>query len=112
MSYVPKRGDLVKFNFNPQAGHEQAGWRPALVISPERYNAFGLALVCPITNQVKGFPFEALLPAGVPITGVVLSDQLKSVDWRARNIQCVSSVLPTYADFLQDVLARIETLVS
>lgn len=112
MSYVPERGDLVKLNFTPQAGHEQAGWRPGIVISPKAYNAFGMALVCPITNQDKGFPFEVPVPSGLPITGVVLSDHLRSLDWRARNVQFVCSVGETHVDFLSEVLAKIETLVS
>jgi len=111
VSYVPERGDLVKLNFTPQAGHEQAGWRPGLVISPKAYNSFGLALVCPITNQCKGYPFEVSLPGGLPVTGVVLSDHLRSLDWQARNIQFIDSVA-AHSDFMQDVLGRIQTLVS
>ena len=83
--YVPSRGDIVWMNFTPQTGHEQAGHRPALVVSPREYNAVtSLALCCPITSQVKGYPFEVTLPPDAPIVGVVLADQLKSVDWRAR----------------------------
>jgi mRNA interferase MazF len=79
--YVPDRGDVVWLHFTPQAGHEQSGRRPALVISPKAYNRkVGLALVCPVTSQVKGYPFEVPLPDG----GVVLSDQVKSLDWRVR----------------------------
>ena len=85
MSYKPQRGDLVWLEFSPQRGHEQAGRRPALVISPQSYNAkVGLALLCPITNKAKGYPFEVALPGNSPISGVVLSDQLKSLDWKAR----------------------------
>ena len=84
-AYVPARGDLVWLEFNPQAGHEQAGHRPALVLSPQEYNRrVGLALVCPVTSQVKGYPFEVVLPSGLPISGAVLSDQMKSLDWKAR----------------------------
>lgn len=83
--YAPTRGDLIWISFNPQAGHEQAGRRPALVISPQAYNCkVGLALLCPITGQVKGYPFEVLLPEGLPVGGVVLADQVKSLDWRVR----------------------------
>ena len=83
--YVPHRGDIVWLDFTPQAGHEQAGHRPALVLSPEAYNdKTGLALCCPITSQVKGYPFEVLLPSDDVVTGVVLADQIKSLDWRAR----------------------------
>jgi len=83
--YVPERGEIVWLEFDPQAGHEQAGRRPALVISPKDYNAkVGLALVCPITSKIKGYPFEVVLPPGL-ITGAVLSDQVSSLDWRVRN---------------------------
>lgn len=83
--YVPGRGDLVWLNFTPQAGHEQAGHRPALVLSPAPYNdKTGLMLCCPITSQVKGYPFEVPLSPDAPVHGAVLSDQLRSLDWRAR----------------------------
>ena len=83
--YVPSRGDIVWLSFTPQAGHEQAGHRPALTLSPHDYNATtGLALFCPITSRIKGYPFEVLLPSSGAVTGVVLSDQVKSLDWRAR----------------------------
>jgi len=83
--YCPKRGDVVWLTFNPQAGHEQAGHRPALVLSPEAYNRkVGLALLCPITSQIKGYPFEVTLPRGMKVSGVVLADQVKSLDWKAR----------------------------
>jgi mRNA interferase MazF len=85
-NYVPERGDFVWITFTPQAGHEQAGRRPALVLSPSSYNGkAGMALVCPITNQTKGYPFEALIPDGLTVTGVVLADHIRSVDWRARH---------------------------
>jgi mRNA interferase MazF len=84
--YVPEAGDLVWLTFDPQAGREQAGRRPALVLSPRTYNAkSGLMLVCPITSQVKGYPFEVPVTAGQGVTGVVLADHLKSVDWKARH---------------------------
>ena len=84
-SYVPERGDIVWLRFAPQGGHEQAGHRPALVMSPKIYNEkTSLALFCPITSKVKGYPFEVALPAKSSITGVILSDQVKSLDWRAR----------------------------
>ena len=83
--YVPARGDIVWLSFTPQAGHEQAGHRPALVLSPEAFNdKTGLALCCPITSRVRGYPFEVDLPSTGPVTGVVLADQIKSLDWRAR----------------------------
>lgn len=84
---------MVWISFNPQAGHEQAGYRPALVLSPEPYNRkVGLALLCPITNQVKGYPFEVSVPAGLKATGVVLSDQMKSLDWKVRGAAFLCSL--------------------
>ncbi len=83
--YVPKRGDLVWLTFNPQVGHEQSGRRPALVISPDSYNSkTNLAIFCPATSQAKGYPFEVIIPEGLPISGVILVDQVKSLDWKAR----------------------------
>jgi mRNA interferase MazF len=87
-TYVPERGDLVWVRFTPQAGHEQAGHRPAVVVSPAAYNRLlGLALVMPVTNRAKGYPFEVPIPAGAAVSGVILADQLKSIDWRARGVQ-------------------------
>ena len=107
--YVPERGDIVWLEFNPQAGHEQAGRRPALVISPKGYNKkVGLALFCPITTQVKGYPFEVVLPKGNKISGAILSDQVKSLDWEMRKAQKIAGV-PN--DVLGDVLARVLTLL-
>ena len=86
--YVPDRGDIVWMSFKPQAGHDQAGHRPALIVSPQGYNVITcLALRCPITSQVKGYPFEVTLPASGRVTGVVLADQLRSLDWKARGAQ-------------------------
>ena len=88
--YVPRRGDIVWLSFTPQAGHEQAGRRPALVLSPSAYNSkVGLALFCPITSRIKGYPFEVAVPEGLAVAGVVLADQLKSLDWRARHAEFV-----------------------
>ncbi len=85
MAYAPKRGDVVWITLQPQAGHEQSGRRPALVVSPLAYNRkVGLALLCPITERVKGYPFEVAIPGGLPVSGVILADQVKSLDWRAR----------------------------
>ncbi len=84
--YVPDAGHLIKIDFDPQAGHEQAGWRPAIVLSPASYNRpTGLAIVAPITKQQKGYPFEVALPVGLKVTGFILSDAVKNLDWRARN---------------------------
>jgi mRNA interferase MazF len=86
MSYVPERGDVVWLNFDLQAGHGQAGKRPAFVLSPSAYNRkVGLALLCPITSKIKGYPFEVNIPDGLKVTGTVLSDQIKSLDWKVRN---------------------------
>jgi len=83
--YVPDRGDIIWITFNPQAGHEQAGRRPAVVLSPAIYNGkVGLAILCPITSQKKGYPFEVEIPEGLSIRGVILADQVKSLDWRVR----------------------------
>ena len=83
--YVPDAGHVVWLEFSPQAGHEQAGRRPGLVLSPRSYNEkSSVALFCPITSKVKGYPFEVLLPPSMRVTGVVLSDQVRSLDWRAR----------------------------
>lgn len=108
--YVPDRGDIVKLNFSPQEGHEQAGYRPTLILSPIAYNRLtSLALMCPITNQVKGFRFEVLLPEELETTGVVLSDQVKSFDWRSRQVRFVEK---TSIDTIEEVLAKVSTLLS
>jgi mRNA interferase MazF len=108
--YVPDRGHIIWLDFDPQAGHEQAGRRPALVLSPARYNRLtSLALVCPITSQSKGYPFEVALPSGLRATGVVLSDHIKNLDWVARRAEYID-VLPEAE--LVDVLAKISTLLT
>lgn len=108
--YIPQRGDVVYLSFNPQLGHEQAGRRPAMVLSPEPYNAkTGLAIFCPITSQIKGYPFEVLIPEGFPVMGVILSDQIKNLDWRSRNAEYLCK-LPE--DVSTEVLARLMPLVS
>ena len=92
-TYAPRRGDVVWLTFNPQAGHEQAGRQPAIVISPESYNRkVGLALFCPITTRVKGYPFEVALPESHGTTGAILTDQLKSLDWRARRVEFIETL--------------------
>ena len=107
--YVPDRGDVVWLEFDPQAGQEQAGRRPALVISPGSYNSrVGLALLCPITSRQKGYPFEVPLPPGPEITGVVLADQVKSLDWRARGASRAGTVP---AEVLDDAVARLLAIV-
>ena len=109
-AYVPERGDVVWITLHPQAGHEQAGRRPAVVLSPAAYNAkVGLALLCPITNQVKGYPFEVPLPPGGTVTGVILSDQVKSLDWRVRDATFICALPPAT---LEAVLYKVATLLS
>ena len=107
--YVPGRGDLVWLKFNPKSGHEQAGRRPALVISPLEYNLrVGLALFCPVTSQVKGYPFEVPLPKGLEVQGAILSDQVKSLDWRVRGARWICTVP---REILEESVARILALV-
>ncbi len=107
--YIPERGDAVWIMLNPQAGHEQAGRRPALVISPSAYNGkVGLAIVCPITNQIKGYPFEVIIPKGLKVSGAVLSDQAKSLDWKARNTEFICK-LPS--SLMDEVLKKLHTLL-
>lgn len=83
--YIPEKGDLIWLNFTPHSGHEQAGKRPAIVLSPSKYNSkTGLLIACPITSKIKGYPFEVLINCK-KITGVVLADQVKNIDWKTRN---------------------------
>lgn len=108
--YVPSRGDVVWVSLSPKAGHEQAGRRPALVVSPVSYNGkVGLAVLCPITSQVKGYPFEVRVPAGLAVQGTVLSDHVKSLDWRARRARFICR-LPAPAT--REVLQKLGTLLS
>jgi mRNA interferase MazF len=107
--YLPVRGDAVWLNFSPKVGHEQSGRRPAVVVSPESYNKkVGLGLFCPITSQIKGYPFEVEIPAGVSISGVVLSDQIKSLDWRVRDAQFICK-LPVST--MSEILRKLNTLL-
>jgi mRNA interferase MazF len=107
--YVPRRGDLVWLHFDPQTGHEQAARRPALVLSPGSYNGrVGLAIFCPVTRQAKGYPFEVGLPSGGAVAGVILSDQVKSLDWRARRADLIESLAP---EVTEEVLGKLGTLV-
>lgn len=107
--YAPDRGDIVWLYFNPQAGHEQAGRRPALVISPKAYNRkVGLALFCPITSNVKGYPFEVEIPKGSKAQGAVLCDQIKSLDWRVRRAE---RFCPAPAGVVEEATAKILAIV-
>lgn len=107
---VPERGDAVWIDFNPQAGREQAGRRPAVVLSPGAYNGrVGLALLCPVTSQVKGYPFEVGIPDGLPVAGVILADQVKTLDWRRRNATLIAA-LPR--ETVAAVLRRVNALLA
>ncbi len=108
-TYIPSRGDIIWLKFTPQAGHEQAGHRPALVISPRQYNQkVGLGLFCPVTSHVKGYPFEVNIPDNLMIKGVILSDQIKSLDWKIRKAKLICK-LPN--EVIEEVLAKIKTLI-
>ncbi len=108
--YVPESGDIVWLNFNPQTGREQSGRRPALVISPQAYNEkTNLAIFCPITSQVKGYPFEVKIPDDLEISGVILSDQIKSLDWKTRKAEFICK-LPKVA--LTETLNKINVLLN
>ena len=108
--YTPARGEVVWLHFTPQAGHEQSGRRPAVIISPKDYNQrVGLCLCCPITSQAKGYPFEVELPAGLGVTGVVLCDQVKSLDWKARRVNLIGALPGRQVKEIQErILALIQ----
>jgi len=109
MDYFPGRGDAVWLNLNPQSGREQAGRRPVLIISPLAYNKkVGLALVCPITNQAKGYAFEVEIPKDLKVKGVVLSDHIESADWKTRNIEFICRVPE---EIVEDVVEKLDTLL-
>ena len=109
MEYIPDTGDIVWITFNPQAGHEQAGRRPALVLSPESYNRkVSLAILCPITSQNKGYPFEVLIPEGLEISGVILSDQVKNLDWKARQAKFICKIPQTK---MEEVLQKLYAIL-
>lgn len=109
-SHIPERGDLVWLNFNPQAGHEQAGHRPALVLSPREYNEkSSVALFCPITSTVKGYPFEVELPPGGVIGGAVLADQVWSLDWRPRRLKFAAAAP---RQVVAEVLGKLRAVLS
>ena len=107
--YVPDRGDIVWLQFNPQAGHEQAGHRPALVLSPATYNLrSGLMLCCPLTTQRKGYPFEVVIQKEPPDTSVVLADQVKSLDWKVRKSVKKGTASTEVVD---ETLGKLQTLL-
>lgn len=107
--YIPDRGDLVWLNFSPQKGHEQAGERPALVISHYEYNKkTGLSLFCPVTSVKKNYPFEVNIPEGHKITGVILSDQIKNLDWKARKVKFSSKI---DNEIIEEVVGKLTTII-
>ena len=108
MKYEPDRGDIVRIRLSPQSDHEQAGRRPAIVLSPQRYNSkAGLMVCCPITSKEKNYPFEVKIPGGLPVSGVILSDQVKSLDWRVRQAQFVCKTPKT---IVQEVIEKLTLL--
>ena len=109
MAYAPRRGDVINIDLSPQVGHEQAGYRPALVLSSDIYNRrVGLAIVCPLSNQSKGYIFEMPIPAGIGVTGVVIADQAKSVDWQGRSV-AFRCEMPAFV--VSKVLDRVISLI-
>lgn len=107
-AFIPDGGDLIWLQFDPQVGHEQAGHRPAVVLSPRAYNRrTSLALVCPVTSKSKGYPFEVVLRAGMGISGVVLADQVRCVDWRGRNAKAAGKLPPTTLEEIRDRVAAL-----
>jgi mRNA interferase MazF len=107
--YVPERGDIVYLDFDPTKGHEQRGHRPAFIISPRIYNQkSSLALFMPITSHAKGYPYEVALPVGLKTQGVILSDQIKSLDWKARSVSFIETGSAT---LISEVQAKVETLI-
>jgi len=110
MSYIPERGDVAWISLDPQAGHEQAGRRPAVALSPPAYNAkVGLAILCPITSTIKGYPFEVVIPGDLPVKGVILADQVKSLDWRVREAEFICALPPAT---VSEILQRIAVLLT
>lgn len=106
---APERGDLVWVDFDPQSGREQAGRRPALVLTPAAYNRpVGLAVFCPVTQQAKGYRFETALPPGLRVEGVVLADHVRSLDWRTRRAEFIC---PAPAEVVDDVAAKVQALI-
>jgi mRNA interferase MazF len=109
MKFTPSRGDVIWINFNPQAGHEQTGRRPGLVLSPKNYNSkVGMAVIVPITSQVKGYPFEVKIPDGLKIKGTILSDQIKSFDWQVRDAELICRVSQATFD---EVIQKLSALL-
>lgn len=111
-SYIPDRGDMIWISLDPQAGHESRNSgrrRPVLVLSPAAYNGkVGLAILCPITNQIKGYPYEVEIPSGLAVSGVILSDQVKSLDWKVRKAEFICKLL---SEITTEVQKKLYTLI-
>jgi mRNA interferase MazF len=108
-SYIPDQGDLIWLNFAPQTGREQSGIRPALVLSPKSYNSLaGLAILCPITSKIKGYPFEVVLRNQKKVSGAILGDQIKNLDWRSRGAKFIAKAAP---DIMDELLAKLKELL-
>lgn len=108
VTYIPDKSDVVWLEFDPQSGHEQKGKRPAIVISPANYNEkTGLAIFCPITSKEKGYPFEVKLRSK-KISGVILSDQIKSLDWKARKAEFIMKASDS---IMEDVISKLKLLI-
>lgn len=106
---APDKGNLIYLNFNPQSGSEQAGFRPAIVLSPQSFNnIMHLAIVCPVTKQIKGYPFEVKLPKGLEIEGAILTDHVKSIDWKSRNMKIITKAPDEVTD---TCIKRIQTFI-
>ncbi len=109
ITYIPDRGDLVWLSFSPQTGREQSGRRPAVVLSPKSYNRLaGLAIFCPITNQQKGYPFEVVLGLKSKISGVIIADHVKSLDWKERKAKFITKI---GNDVMSEIFAKLHTLI-
>lgn len=107
--FIPDRGDIVVVQFNPQAGREQAGERPALILSPALFTErSGIALACPITSKQKGYPFEVSLPDNISTQGVVLADHLKSIDWEVRGRRFIEKAPP---ETVNEAVSKIESIL-
>jgi mRNA interferase MazF len=107
--YVPEKGDVVWLDFDPQAGHEQSGRRQAFVLSPAKYNGrTGLMLCCPVTTQVKGYPFEVTIEGNAKVKGVILADQVKSLDWQKRNAEKKGNVSKVV---IEEVIEKIKAIL-
>lgn len=102
---IPDKGDLVYLNFSPQSGHEQAGHRPALVLSPKLFNQAAFLVACPITSKEKGHPFEVKVPDGLNVSGVILTDQLRSLDWRSRKLKIVDKAPAETVEECMDLIS-------